>query len=116
MTVHPAQHLAKMSKLDVAGGLRELWDHPYNACPITEPEFEGLTYGQVILKKQILFAASGDPSAFDRVLDRMVGKPVQANVNTNISGSYKDFLEEVARQEAATKSTDGAIDAEFKVE
>jgi len=93
-----------------------MWDQPYNACPITEPEFEGMTYGQVILKKQVLYAAGGDPAAFDRVLDRMVGKPLQANVNTNLSGSYKDFLEDVARQESKDNPPDGAIDVEFKVE
>lgn len=96
---HAAQILANIKKEDVGQNMRELWCMEYPADPILEPDLVGLTYGQVALYRQMHRASAGSGEAFDRVLDRMVGKPLQATLNKNINGTYKDFLEEVAKEE-----------------
>lgn len=99
LSIHPAQVLAHVKRDDVKANIRELWCAPYDADPILEPDFVGLTHGQVILLQQMRLAARGEGGAVDRVLDRLIGKPEQVNKNLNVQGTYKDFLEEVARKE-----------------
>lgn len=99
LAVHPAQYLATIKKDDVKANIKALWAMPYDADPILEPEFVGLTYGQVIVQQQMIAAARGDGAAMDRILDRMIGKAEQVNKNLNISGSYADFMEQVALKE-----------------
>lgn len=65
-----------------------------------------MTYGQVAMFKQVALAAQGDPGAFDRVLDRIVGRPLQVNHNVNANKSYKDFCIEIAKEE-------GILDADI---
>lgn len=65
----------------------------YNADPVLEPELQGLTYAQVMVKRQVAMAASGDGHAFDRVADRVEGKPKQVTENFNMNMSYQEFLE-----------------------
>lgn len=104
---HPAQYLASVKLDDVKATIKALWAAPYDADPLLEPELVGLSQGQVILMKQVQMAISGDGAATDRLLDRLIGKPEQTNKNLNVSGTYKDFLEEVAVAE-------GIIDAEAR--
>ena len=64
-----------------------------------DPEFEGLSNGEVMLIRLAREAASGDPSAMTILLDRILGKPkFQAEIKT-LSMNYQDFLEELARRE-----------------
>lgn len=107
-TVHPAEYLATVKQDDVKGNIKQFWTMPYDADPILEPELVGLTHGQVILLQQVKLAIKGDGAATERLLDRMIGKPEQLNKNVNLNGSYKDFLEEVARRE-------GIIDVDGRV-
>lgn len=102
---NPAKFLATIKRDDVKNTIKALWAIPYDADPILEPEYMGLTNGQVIMMKQVELAVKGDGSALDRLLDRMIGKPEQVNKNLNVQGTYKEFMEEVARQE-------GMIDVE----
>ena len=111
LPLHPGQVLSAFKTADVKANLTEIWNMPYPADPILEPEKIGLTYGQVAMLIQVSDAAKGNGLAFDRVLDRMIGKPQTLNTNVNIGGSYKDFLDEVAKQES---SQEGIIDAEFR--
>lgn len=97
--VHPMQYLAQVKSDDVKGSIKQFWTMPYDADPILEPELVGLTYGQTILFRQFQLAAKGLGESVDRLLDRMIGKPEQLNKNVNLTGSYKDFLEEVAKRE-----------------
>lgn len=109
---HPAQYLAAVRQSDVKGTIKALWEMPYDADPILEPELVGLTQGQVVLSMQIKAAMRGEGGATDRLLDRFIGKPEQINKNLNLGGSYKDFLEEVARQEGIIDVEGNVIDVE----
>lgn len=107
-TNHPAQFLSNIKAADVKANIKAMWEIPYDADPILEPEFVGLSHGQVIIAQQFKKAVGGDGESTDRLLDRMIGKPEQTNKNLNVQGTYKDFLEEVGRQE-------GIIDADGRV-
>jgi len=106
--VHPAQYLAAVKGVDVQANLKALWDMPYDADPILEPDFIGLTHGQVVMFRQIKLAAEGEGSSVDRVLNRMIGMPVQTTKNLNVRTTYQEYLDEIARKE-------GLIDAEGRV-
>lgn len=99
LAIHPAQVLAHIRRDDVKANIRALWSAPYDADPILEPEFVGLTHGQVILMQQMKRAVEGDGSATDRILDRLIGKPEQVNKNLNVQGTYAEFMERVALAE-----------------
>lgn len=99
LAVHPLQYLNTVKRGDIKGNLKAMWNMPYDADPLLEPEFVGLSCGQVILLTQVKQAVRGDGSATDRLLDRMIGRPEQTNKNLNVQGTYKDFMEEVARAE-----------------
>jgi hypothetical protein len=111
---HPAQYLASVKLHDVKGSVKEFWCTPYDADPILEPELVGMSYGQVILFRQFQLAARGVGESVDRLLDRMIGKPEQTNKNLNLQGSYKDFLEEVAKAEGII-DIDGRVVSEGNV-
>ena len=97
--VHPADFLAGIRKGDVRETIAQLWAMPYPADPILEPECDGLTYGQVAVLRQMTAAANGVGEALDRILDRLIGRPVMVNKNLNVQASYKDYLDEIARKE-----------------
>lgn len=99
-------YLSLVKNDDVKANIKALWNMPYEADEILEPEFVGLTYGQVILFQQIKTAVRGDGQATDRILDRMIGRPEQVNKNLNVSGTYAEWLDQIAKQE-------GIIDADF---
>lgn len=107
---HPYATLARLKSDDVKANLKEMCNLPYPADPILEPDYVGLTYLQVMLLRTVERAANGSLDAFDRVLDRMVGKPQQVNTNVNVGATYKDFLDEIARKENIIDipSSDGA--------
>lgn len=105
LPIHPAQYLAKCKATEVKTTIEAMWNTRYPACPVLEPEFVGLTFGQVAIFRQVQAAASGCSIAFDKMVDRMVGRPMQVNQNLNVNKSYKDFLLEIAREE-------GIIDVE----
>lgn len=106
--VHSMQYLAAVKLEDVKGNIKQFWTMAYEADPVLEPELVGMTYGQVILFRQIQLAARGEGTSVDRLLDRMIGKPEQLNKNVNVNKSYKDWLEEVALEE-------GIIDVDGRV-
>lgn len=112
LALHPAQYLATIKADDVKSNIKAMWLMPYDADPILEPEFVGLTQGQVVLAQQFKAAARGDGAAVDRLLDRMVGKPEQVNKNVNLNGTYKDWLEEIAKAEGIINADGNVIDAE----
>ena len=110
LAIHPAQYLANIRSSDVKKSLTTLWDMPYDADPLLEPEFVGLTHGQVVMSRQFQMAVRGDGAAVDRILDRMIGKPEQVNKNLNVNGTYKEFLEEVAKAEGLLDANGEVID------
>lgn len=114
LAFHPAQYLATVRRHDVKANIKAIWSMPYDADPILEPECVGLTHGQVILMGQFKSALAGSGDAVDRLLDRMIGKPEQVNKNLNLGGSYKDFLEEVAKLEGNLPADGDIIDAQAR--
>lgn len=110
LALHPAQYLATIKQADVKANIKALWCAPYDADPILEPEFVGLTHGQVILMQQMKKAIAGDGESTDRLMDRMIGKPEQVNKNLNVQGTYKDFMEEVAKAEGIIDVDGNVID------
>lgn len=110
LAIHPAQYLANIKSSKIKESLTALWDMPYDADPILEPEFVGLTHGQVIMSRQVQMAIQGDGGSVDRLLDRMIGKPEQVNKNLNLNASYRDFLDEVAKAEGQIDADGNVID------
>lgn len=106
LALHPAQYLASLKRDDVKGNIKAIWSTPYDADPILEPEFVGLTYGQAALLKQMQQAVRGDGASVDRILDRMIGKPEQVNKNLNVQGTYAEFMEQVAKAEGGIIDVD----------
>lgn len=82
---------------------------PYPADPLLEPDFVGLTNAQVMVIRQVLRAAGGSGDAFDRIMDRLVGKPTNTSKNLNVSASYEDFLK-------ALKDVPIDVPAQVKIE
>ena len=91
--------MTRLRSSNVKAVIKELWNTPYDADPLLEPDFDGLTYGQAIILRQMQHAAAGYGDSVDRILDRLIGKPMQVNANMNTTGTYKEFLEELARKE-----------------
>ena len=98
---NPAKYLAelKAKASDVRTQIGAIADMPYPADPITEPEFQGLTYYQVGLIRQAQLMGIGSLDALEFFTDRRIGKPAQVNLNVNATESYTDFLEKIARAE-----------------
>lgn len=103
---HPAQVMGRIKASEVKSSIEALWNSPYPACPVLEPECANMTYGQVAVMRQVQLAASGDPSAFDRLVDRMIGRPMQVNQNLNVNKSYRDFCADIAREEGMVIDAD----------
>jgi hypothetical protein len=96
---HPLDYLVKCEAHDVIGTIKTLWAMPYPADPILEPDLEGLTYGQVILYRQAQLAAGGDQAAVEKILDRLLGKPVMSVKSLEIRTTYQQYLDEIAKKE-----------------
>lgn len=74
-----------------------------NGCETEELEegeerFIGLAVGEVMILRACDQAAWGDLDAFKYLMDRVIGKPVQATENININGTIEDYLSAVADQ------------------
>lgn len=96
---HPAHYLAAVKLDDVKENIKAMWNMPYPADPILEPDLVGLTFGRVILFKQILAAAKGEGMSVDRLLNRMIGMPVQVQKTLSVQTSYQEYLDQIAKQE-----------------
>lgn len=61
----------------------------------------GLTYAKLLVHKLVTRACAGNDKSIQEVLDRMLGKPVQATENTNINHNmtYLTFLEECVERD-----------------
>ena len=88
--------LAKLSSNQTGQMIEVVLDLPYNADPLLEPELVGLTNAQVMVFRMVQKAANGSSDAFDRIMDRLVGKPVSTSKNLNVQTSYEDFLKTIA--------------------
>ena len=99
MAEHPLQTLCRVRGLRPKQVISTMMELPYPADPIIEPDFVGMTYGEVALFRQVQRAASGSRDALEMILDRTEGKPIQTNQNVNTSMTYQDFLLKIAAEE-----------------
>lgn len=77
---------------------------PYDDPLGLEPQYAGMTCGEVNMAKRAQrAAATGSLVEGEALLDRAIGKPKNSseNVNVNLSGNYEGFLAEKARKARA---------------
>lgn len=80
--------------------MKHALDIIYVTDPTLEPELYGLTYREVIILRVLDRAArTGDLGAFDRIIDRLEGKPVQKQESQNTEMNYLEYLMEIDRKE-----------------
>ena len=60
-----------------------------------EPEFLGMTNGEVMLIKLAQKAAAGDGDTAFRLLERVLGKPRQQTENLNVNTTYAEYLDDL---------------------
>lgn len=80
----------------------ECGNYPCHGCATEQGEvlpgerdFIGMTNAQVAAIRQARRAASGDGEAFEKMSDRIIGKPKQEVVNTNIQLDLKSVLADI---------------------
>ncbi len=70
-----------------------------------EDDFAGLTNREVMVLRLVKKATQeGDMKAFDRVADRLEGKPHQIQTTLNSDKSYLEYIQEIADAEFGTRN------------
>lgn len=87
MSQSPAERLLETLKVSL--------DLPYQG---NDPSLQGLTFGEAMVVQEARKAAHGDSAAFGRIMDRIVGPPVQKSQSVNLNGDLSDFLDKVSEQ------------------
>jgi hypothetical protein len=75
--------------------LKSYMDMPYRG---EDPDLQGLSYGEAIIRKTMIQAAAGDKHAREQILDRILGKAVQHSQSVNVQASLNDLLDQVAKE------------------
>jgi hypothetical protein len=78
-----------------AGLLKVYMDMPYKG---PDPDLQGLSYGEAIIRKTMMQAAEGDRHAREQILDRILGKAVQHTQSVNVQASLNDLLDQVSKE------------------
>lgn len=113
---HPLEYLVRARELPLRKKLGAALSIPYPADELTEPEYVGLTYGEVAILKQTQYAANGSLSSLEFLFDRIYGKPQNTQMNLNATVSYQDFLDGVQKQiDAETETIDVPIRESDKI-
>ncbi len=71
---------------------------------VIEKEFRGMTNAEVMMIRMADKAARGSNEAFDKILDRVIGRPKQVNENLNMTMSYEEYLAKLAEEEDAEQA------------
>lgn len=87
MAMNPAEKLMETMKACL--------DLPYDG---DDPSLQGLTMAEAMVIQETRKAAHGDSDAYNRILDRIVGPPVQKTQSVNFSGDLSEFLDKVSDQ------------------
>lgn len=66
---------------------------------IVEPQYYGMSNGEVIWQKMATLAAAGSLDHAKYIMDRTLGKPKQSIETTNLNVNYSQFLEQLAEEE-----------------
>lgn len=74
-----------------------------------EEDYLGMAVGEVMIMRACDNAAWGDLDTFKYLMDRVVGKPVQATENLNVSGTLEEYLNIVAEQVSAKDIVNAGI-------
>lgn len=69
-------------------------------------EKKGLTKGQAMILALADKAADGDVEAIGKILDRIIGKPIQQVQNFNVTSTWKEFLDELKADRARRAGVD----------
>ena len=69
------------------------------------PQFEGMSKGEVMLRRLVDRATFGDKDATKELLDRLLGKPKQQVETKKLTMSYQDYLDELDRKPIDVPST-----------
>ncbi len=64
-----------------------------------DEEFEGMSNAEVAMIRLADAAAHGSYKAIDMLQDRVIGKPMISTENKNITLTYEDLLDVIARKE-----------------
>ena len=91
---------SRMSASDVANQIRGIVCLPYLG---KDPELIGMTLLEAGIYAAAKAAAGGDVDALNKLLDRLMGKPMQTVVSA--SGTLKDFLNGIADRDAGVDGT-----------
>jgi hypothetical protein len=75
--------------------LKSYMDMPYKG---PDPDLQGLSYGEAIIRKTMMQAAEGDRHAREQILDRILGKAVQHTHAISVQASLNDLLDQVSRE------------------
>lgn len=87
MAASPAEKLMETMKACL--------DLPYDG---NDPSLQNLTMAEAMVIQEARKAAHGDSYAFGRIMDRIVGPPVQKSQSVNVNADLSDFLDKVAEQ------------------
>lgn len=80
----------QVSAMDIVEALKDALSTAYTG---KDPAKRGLTKGEAALLSIAENAQDGDAGAFEFLLNRLMGKPVQQVNQMNVSASLKEFLE-----------------------
>lgn len=86
----------QLSPQDILVQLRDVVSQPYTGL---DADKIGMTLLEAALYAAAKKAAEGDTDALTKLLDRLMGKPVQQVLSA--SGSLKEFLDAIAKSEPA---------------
>jgi hypothetical protein len=69
-----------------------------------EVKFRDMTIAEVLVRKQMETAIrTGDVDAIERIMDRLIDKPLSRSENLNMNASYEDALKNIAEKANASK-------------
>jgi len=94
-----------LSPSEIVSSIREIVARKYKG----EDESKwGMTMLEAALVTAAEKAADGDLDALTRILDRLLGKPVQQTITA--SGTLKEFLDELAKSDTPTSGGSNPLD------
>jgi len=80
----------QVSAMDIVEALKDALSTAYTG---KDPNKRGLSKGEAALLAVAEKAQDGDESAFEFLLNRLMGKPIQQVNQMNVSASLKEFLD-----------------------
>lgn len=100
----PQKEQIKNLLLAAAGSeYKGIWDPELETFVMPDPRFEGASIIEVAIMQLADRAAAGDAKAITELLDRTIDKPRQGIDAVTVTGTYSEFLENLAKQEQAER-------------